>query len=406
MKCIFLTGLTSSTLGGMEFGNLGNYAVIEPFIEGLKKEFPDHQIYTTIQLSDKFCSTYQITSLRNPRFYTYGFATAKETINDFIRLFTYKYLGWIFASRKDLILLKSALLKNIHQADFVIDFSGDVFGDNAKYNVFLEGVAKIIISKGLGKKVFMVASSPGPFNKFWQQLFGLKTLRKVSLIINREDISSQRLLSYGLSSDKVITTACPSFNFTCDYQIPLDKYCKIKPNLPTVGIIISGWNMPEDSYHKVPRKKEELTVFLKLIEHIHNTYECNVVLMSHAHKFQPQTGMKQGNDFYISKQLFEEAQVELKSDRLFLFEEILEAKDTKAIISNLDFLVSGRLHGAVSGFSQYIPTLVVNYGNGPKPLKLKGFVDLIGVPECLCEPNNLNQLKTTFDELWNNKEAY
>ena len=46
---IFITGLTSGKLGGMEFHNLGNYAIIEPLIIYLKRAFPGSDISMSIQ---------------------------------------------------------------------------------------------------------------------------------------------------------------------------------------------------------------------------------------------------------------------------------------------------------------------------------------------------------------------
>ena len=56
----FIMGLTSSALGGMEYHNLGNYAITEPLIVYLKKEFPNAEISTSIQMSDEFCKKFNI----------------------------------------------------------------------------------------------------------------------------------------------------------------------------------------------------------------------------------------------------------------------------------------------------------------------------------------------------------
>jgi hypothetical protein len=79
---IFIMGLTSSRLGGMEYHNLGNYAIMEPFIIYLQKTFPNSQISTSIQMSDDFCEKFNINSLHDKRFWTYEFKTAFETAKE------------------------------------------------------------------------------------------------------------------------------------------------------------------------------------------------------------------------------------------------------------------------------------------------------------------------------------
>ena len=83
---IFLIGLTSGSLGGMEYRNLGNYVIMEPLIKFLKQEFPEAKIVTSIQMSDEFCQKFDIESRREKRFWTYGILTGFTTIADIIEI--------------------------------------------------------------------------------------------------------------------------------------------------------------------------------------------------------------------------------------------------------------------------------------------------------------------------------
>ena len=52
---ILIIGQTSLHWGRMEFGNIGNYYIIEPFVREIHKNFPNATINTTLQMSDRFC---------------------------------------------------------------------------------------------------------------------------------------------------------------------------------------------------------------------------------------------------------------------------------------------------------------------------------------------------------------
>ena len=52
---ILITGQTTLHWGRMEFGNIGNYYIIEPFVRLLHETFPMAKIKTTLQMSERFC---------------------------------------------------------------------------------------------------------------------------------------------------------------------------------------------------------------------------------------------------------------------------------------------------------------------------------------------------------------
>ena len=60
MKNILLIGQCTLHWGRMEFGNIGNYYIIEPFVRELHRVFPQTKISTTFQMSDRFCQDEQV----------------------------------------------------------------------------------------------------------------------------------------------------------------------------------------------------------------------------------------------------------------------------------------------------------------------------------------------------------
>lgn len=404
-KSIFVTGLLSVKVGGLEKANLGNFAIIDTFFDQLEIYFPKHKVRTSFQLTEEFETKKRITCLRNERFWTYGFYTAKHTIADFIKIIVYKLSTTFKKEGQKKILLKSKLLKEIFNADFVIDFSGDVFGENAKFNLFLEGAARIFYSLLLQKKVFIVASSPGPFYRKYRKLIFKYLYKRVEFIINREPKSTELLISEGIPANKIYSAACPSFLFkgyAPEKMKPLltDYGINEKDNL--VGFIITGWNMPKKPYYKHPREDWEIKNFIDYLIHLYNNYNFKLIIMSHGNSTDNNGNMIFGNDYYISKQIYDSIPNSCK-DRITFIDRILDAKESKSLIGNFDMLISGRLHGAVAGLSQYIPTLVIDYGHEPKAHKLKGFLELLELESYLCQPNSLDQLVELTDNLWNSR---
>src|SRR5690554_4777366 len=115
---ILLIGQCTLHWGRMEFGNIGNYYIIEPFVRELYKVFPDAKIKTTFQMSERFCKDEKVEVL--PMEYYYGFNE-----NDFnIAEKEYK-IAKHFAETNELPDT-TPYIDAVLDSDLVIDFSGDI----------------------------------------------------------------------------------------------------------------------------------------------------------------------------------------------------------------------------------------------------------------------------------------
>ena len=74
------------------------------------------------------------------------------------------------------------------------------------------------------------------------------------------------------------------------------------------------------------------------------------------------------------------------------------------MIGNLDMLISGRVHGAVAGLEQAVPTLAFDYKNGPLAHKMYGFFEVIGMEEWVISREDFDFVKY-FDRMYDNLET-
>ena len=402
---IFIIGLTSTKLGGMEHHNLGNYAIMEPFICLLKEAFPGAEIVTSIQMSEAFCGKFGITCRREKRFWSYGKTTAVATAVDMLKIAYWSFLKYFFKKNAQGVLKSSLLLEELHRADLVIDFSGDIFGDNANYRKFLEGCAEIFFAKILNKKVAMIIGSPGPFKLFWRRFLARKIFERVDLITNREPVSTELLIELGVRPDVIKTTACPSFMFEPEdssrmEHIFTEEGILPKKDKPLVGLILSGWNMPEAPFNKLPRKEYELEPFVKLVEHLVKDTGARVLLMSHQNKTDKDGNLGPGNDHAIIGQLAGMMTEFTRKGEVLTLKGFYNAAESKSIIGRLDMVISGRIHGAISALSQCIPTVIIDYGHEPKAHKLEGFARLTGMEDYVCNPRDAGDMIRKTDDAW------
>lgn len=399
---IFVTGLTSSRLGGMEFHNLGNFIIADTMFLLLRQNFPNSTISTSIQMTDDFYKKYDLEALKEKRYWSYGPVTGLKTFLDFGRLFLWKIFGG------KTLLKGSSLLSEINKSDLIIDFSGDIYGDNAVWRKFLEGNARLFFALMLKKPVAMIIGSPGPFSSMWRLAIAKRMMPKLSILTNREPLSTEMLAYVGIKGDKIRTTACPSVLFKKD-NIENLKFKKdynriFESHIPTIGIIICGWNMPVGPYNRWPRDDWEYETFIELINHLLEKTDCRICLMSHQNATDNQGNLVKGNDHSIIEQLLKLIGKKYDRERLFTLNDVYDAAQSKTIISSFELVISGRIHGAVQALSQGIPTLILDYGHDPKAHKLKGFARHYGVDDYVCNPSDTQEMLKTVENLLLNKD--
>ena len=403
---ILIIGQTTLHWGRMEYGNIGNYYIIEPFVRELHKVFPNSEIKTTLQMSDEFCHKENIARLPMELYYSWDDP-------DYL-MNTIKELGIAeLYNKSNTLIERTPYIKAVMDSDMIIDFSGDIWGDNANFlgkNRFLIGLIKDRVAQLLDKKTVMLAGSPGPFGNKEILNFAKLVYDNFDLVTNRESISSGLLKKLGFNLSKTKDLACPAFLFEPKKNIDISKKYKelgIDLNDKNIGFIVCGWNLLKGPFDRWPIEDSELINYVELIENIISSKDANVILMSHSNGFDlpPYFKLKHGRDFPFAKQLFSiiKKRNKINLNRLKLQEEVLDVWDIKAFIGKLDMLISGRVHGAVAGLSQFIPTVIIDYGHEPKAHKLQGFAKVAGMEKMLVDPQDekllLEKVNYCFENL-------
>ena len=406
---ILVIGQCTLHWGRMEFGNIGNYYIIEPFMRELHKTFPDSIIKTTMQMSERFCQAEKVSVIGMDLYYGWNndLALAKKELT----------IAQRYRESNELTE-KTAYIEEVLSADLVIDFSGDIWGDNADFlgdDRFLVGLIKDRVAQLLGKKVVMLAGSPGPFSNSETLSFAKEVYAAFDLVTNREAVSVGLMENQGFDISKTQSLACPAFLFEpasgpeVDSVIRGEGLIRQKSDKPIVGFILCGWNFETGPFDKENRDDSDFIKFSESVEYLTEELGVRVCLMSHSNGFDiPPTTfkLKHGRDYVITKQ-FEKVLLDRGiSKDFFTLNGIYDAWTTKSIIKNFDMLVSGRIHAAVAGLSQSVPTVIIDYGHEPKAHKLMGFATVAQVQDYVANPCSLVDLKQKIKTCLVQKQKY
>lgn len=402
---ILLIGQCTLHWGRMEFGNIGNYYIIEPFVRELHRVFPNATIKTTFQMSEEFCIREKVKVL--PMDYYYGW-----TGNDLdVAL---REIGIAEKYAKTGVLEEvTPYIEAVMDADLIIDYSGDMWGDNANFlgkDRFLVGLYKDLVAQKLSKTIVMLAGSPGPFSDSKSREIAKEVFKGFDIVTNREPISKDILNENGFDVQHVQSLACPSFLFEPSKGSSINTMLKKEKIIgscePVIGFVLCGWNFTQGPFDKWPRDDKEYTVFAEAVEFISESIGAKVYLMSHSNGFPiPPQEFKliHGRDYPISKQLQRVLNQRGIAKNVFALDDVYDAWTTKAIIGHFDMLVGGRVHSTVASMSQCVPTVIIDYGHEPKAHKLTGFAKVASMDEYVANPSKKYDLINKIDKCWNER---
>lgn len=402
INSILIIGQCSLHWGRMEFGNIGNYYIAEPFFEELRKIFSNTVFKTTMQFSDSFCEKFRIQTLPLECYYDFDSVDNLEIAK--------RELEFVISGGKT---IESRYIEEVESVDLVIDFSGDMWGDNADFlgkDRFETGLYKDMIAQAL-KPTVMLAGSPGPFGDERTKKLAKKVFKGFKMVTNREPISTRILKAEGFDTSHVVDSACPSFLFKQMDKTGISELLqkeRIEISVkPAVGFILCGWNFEKGPYGLWPREDSEYETFVKTITNMIDKYDVQIYLISHANGFKvPPANFEiiPGRDYPLMEQLGQILDRRGYRESVTLIRTPYLPEQIKGIIGELNMLISGRMHGAVAGISQCIPTVLIDYGHEPKAHKVSGFAEIVGLEEFIASPANPGELLETTERCWNERE--
>lgn len=389
----------------MEFGNIGNYYIAEPMFRELHRVFPGSVIKTTFQMSSEFCNREKVSCISMDAYYGWNADDPDRARREYEAAKQFNETG--------VLKYHTPFIDECLSSDVVVDYSGDMWGKNADLagpNRFLVGLLKDRTAQLLGKPTAMIAGSPGPFNEDETLPFAREVFDNFNYISNRDPISRSVLQQFGFNVDKVVDRTCPAFLFEpADDSLiePMPKGTFLSgKSRPAIGFILCGWNMLTGPFNRTDWRDEEFLPYADALRAFVKKNGVNVCLMSHSNGFEipPKPfALTKGRDYPLVERLNELLQRSDVADHVELLDGVYPAKETKAIIRRFDMLVSGRVHGAVAGLSQNVPTVIIDYGHEPKAHKLRGFAAVANVSQYVAEPGKENDLLAKMETVWNNR---
>lgn len=407
---VLVSGLATLHWGRIEYGNIGNYYIVVPLFRKLHEFFPNAEIVTTLQLTDEFCEKEKIIKLPWECYYAW-----REDAVDTKEAFEELGIAQVYCSTGEL-LRRTRFIDEVMASDLIINFSGDMWGDNSSgmgENRFLVDLLKFRTAQLLNKKTVMFASSPGPVTE--KETLGLakQVYNHFDLVVNREAFSINIMKEAGFDISNTYSCACPAYLFgktyypeSVDHQIIIQNE-KITHDAKNIGFILATYSLPGSSFDNWERSNDDFKDYIDLIEYIINEKHERVILISHSNGFELPPDFKRihWRDYKMITQLYEILEKRGNIDMKYLWkvDHLYNPWEMHTLIGELDMLISGRVHGAVAGLEQAVPTLAFDYKNGPLAHKMYGFFEVIGMQDFVIPRDDFDFIKY-FNKVYNHLE--
>ncbi len=284
------------------------------------------------------------------------------------------------------------LLAAMKDCDVVVSCSDENFKESASmlplnaywviswWSMLLVRTWEILVAKSLGKHVVMFPNSMGPFRTAIGRLLSRIALSNCDSVLIREPIS------YGISESLI---ARSRVILTSDTALTLDAESDVQfANGPRGAIAVS----PGVYAHSLAEKRirQYILDHAKALDKAIEKFGFSIVFLPHY------ISGFQFDDLDMCKLIIRKME---HSDKA----RIIETKDLgefRSIVSQMDLIVSSKMHPAVLAASVHVPIVFVAYDH-----KQTGFAASLSLSDCLISLHEVTceRLFSKIDHVWNSK---
>lgn len=379
------------------FDNKGDAALLSVLIDDLKQAF-SKDVHIDIlsmdnHIEDETFDGYPVyRSFAHFIFYRYQNKALKLAYSLFVMIYTIiwsiilryvKYNIWLPSNLRNIVRM-------YEEADLIVPVGGGyIRGKSGVMSTMSLAVTlhPLVIGNILNKATVIYSQSVGPFANKIQASIAKVVLKRVRIIIVREDLSKDLLKQMGISRN-VIRSIDGGFAFTSDIKKNLKNELNIPSQRIIVGVTVRKWL----SAAAQKRFEEEMA---KFIDGIIERYGVFVI-------FIPQvTSEFHGDDDRIASH---DVWKHIKNrESAVVLTDSYDHRTIKAIYHNLDLMIGNRFHSVIFSLTSFVPSIAIEYEH-----KTSGIMQDLVLNKWVIKMEDVTnqRLNDLFTDLLISKEAY
>lgn len=292
-------------------------------------------------------------------------------------------VGAFLKRRKiDISKIRNPILEEFYSADIIIDIWGIIFADSLSsqpINHFFNA-SHLLIGKIFRKPVIKYTADIGPFNKRLTKIIAKFYLKRLDLIIVRNEETRKNLLGIGI---KTAIQECPDTAFLLEGN-------KNKKIIETLVKELVGLSVSHVASKK-GKDRDYISKIANLADYIIEKYDSEIVLIPN----------EIFDNIYDDLDVAKDIMSLIKNKKaIHLVEKELNAKDLKATIGQCDLFVGCRYHSVVASLSMGIPTITIGWHH-----KYNEIMSLVNQEKYVIDIEKLEieDIQKSFNDLRDNK---
>lgn len=333
--------------------NKGDAALTSVLISDLKSKFPGAVLtILALQPTGKHVKFEGVPEL--PSFMSYVLNNAYHPAVKLMRAFymiaaTFVWAAW-FRLTGHALYLPAALRPAAYtyaRADLIVP----VGGGHIRSQKGLMGLCNVpllmhplLFGTILGKATVLYSQSIGPFRNTIEEWLVRFTLKRMTLILLREDTSLRLLARLGVW-ENVKRSIDSGFLLTSPYNVDIRERYHIPDKQLLIGVTVRSWL-------KGNQQADYEAAVAKTLDTIIDEQKARVV-------FIPQvTAAKGDDDRMVSRRVFG---LMHRQESATVIEDDVDHYAIKALYSNLDILLGTRFHSVIFSLTSFVPVLAIEY---------------------------------------------
>lgn len=375
--------------------NKGDAALTSVLIQDIKRQFPTASM--TILTLDAAGDSRQFEGVpEQPAFMYYALNKSR---NQFIKLGYTLYMlaatliwaAWFRYAKRKLYLPRALreIADTYADADLVIAVGGGYIrsrkGLMNRLNIPLL-LHPLLFGRILGKPTVLYPQSVGPFVNPYEKLLVAFVLKRMALVILREDKSKALLASIGVTKN-VVRSIDSGFLLEGTKKQNIRKKYRIPPNKLVFGVTVRSWleGSAQASYERA---------VASALDYIIKEFGAHVL-------FIPQvTAAKGDDDRVVSQRVYDNLR---DTSSATLISDEPDHHQIKSIYDELDALLGTRFHSVIFSLTSYVPVLAIEYEH-----KTSGIMHDLGLDKWVIKIEDVASagLTVALRDLLQGKEQY
>ena len=278
-------------------------------------------------------------------------------------------------------------LRTIKSSDIIGSIAGgdsfsDIYGYRRLIYVSLPQILIILI----GKPLFLLPQTIGPFNSILGKAIARFILRRADRIFSRDKEGLDKI-------SKLVGSKCQPLRFCYDLGFVLepniskekipDWFSGIDPGTSVIGVNVSGLLYIGGYTRKnmFGLKSDYKKMIENLIKNFVSNHNAFVILFPHVlgeYKHRE-------SDVIACEKIFKEIAADTY-ERLQFIQNGFDHQELKALISRCDFFIGSRMHACIAALSQCIPALGLAYSR-----KFRGVFESVDVEDLVLDLRQHNE---------------